>query len=77
MLTTIVALPDEFPEHLAGYCQQATAAAKANKHHDYRRALLIDFLRKAGHRDDDSLVVQNRNELAKIKKRLEKALEAR
>jgi succinoglycan biosynthesis transport protein ExoP len=36
---------------------------------------VIEHLRKAGHREDDSLVVQNRADLDKIKKRLEKSVE--
>jgi len=48
MLThTIVPLPGRFAEYLQDYCEQAKAAIKANKHHDQRRALLMDFLRKA------------------------------
>lgn len=48
MLThPIVPLPDRFTEYLQDYCEQATAAIKTNKHHDQRRALLMDFLRKA------------------------------
>ncbi|MGH9352851.1 MAG: N-6 DNA methylase [Terriglobia bacterium] len=48
MLThTIVPLSDRFAEYLQDYCEQARAAIKANKHHDQRRALLMDFLRKA------------------------------
>src|SRR5579875_3865722 len=48
MLThTIVSLPGRFTEYLQDYCEQAKAAIKANKHHDQRRALLMDFLRKA------------------------------
>lgn len=44
---TIVPLPDGFVTYLQDYCQQALAAIKADKHHDQRRALLMDFLRKA------------------------------
>jgi type I restriction-modification system DNA methylase subunit len=44
---SIVPLPDRFQDFLQDYCQQALAAIKAGKHHDQRRALLMDFLRKA------------------------------
>lgn len=40
-------LPERFPEYLDQYCQHASAAIKEGKHHDQRRALLMDFLRKA------------------------------
>lgn len=48
MLTQpIVPLPKNFAEYLQSYCEQITGAIKDHKHHDYRRALLIDFLRKS------------------------------
>ncbi len=43
----ITSLPDRFPEYLQDYCIQASAAIDDEKHHDQRRALLMDFLRKA------------------------------
>jgi hypothetical protein len=47
MLTQpIVPLPKNFVEHLHAYCEQMSAAIKDRKHHDFRRALLVDFLRK-------------------------------
>ena len=44
---SITSLPDRFSEYLQDYCNQASAAIKDEKHHDQRRALLMDFLRKA------------------------------
>ncbi len=47
MLTQpIVPLPKNFAEYLQSYCEQMSAAIKDRKHHDYRRALLMDFLQK-------------------------------
>src|ERR1700739_4037579 len=43
---SITSLPDRFSEYLQDYCNQASAAIKDEKHHDQRRALLMDFLRK-------------------------------
>lgn len=43
----IVPLPDHFAEYLGDYYEQALAAIRDGKHHDQRRALLMDFLRKA------------------------------
>jgi SAM-dependent methyltransferase len=42
----IVPLPKNFAEYLQSYCEQMSAAIKDQKHHDFRRALLMDFLRK-------------------------------
>jgi len=44
---TIVPLPARFAEFLHEYCEQALVAIREEKHHDQRRALLVDFLRKA------------------------------
>ncbi len=43
----IVPLPPSFAEYLQSYCEQMSAAITDHKHHDYRRALLMDFLRKS------------------------------
>ena len=43
----LVPLPDRFTEYLDDYCAQARTAIESGKHHDQRRALLMDFLRKA------------------------------
>jgi len=38
--------PESFPAHLEDYCRQIAAAKAAKSHHDQRRALFMDFLRK-------------------------------
>ncbi|HEV2386797.1 MAG TPA: N-6 DNA methylase [Candidatus Acidoferrales bacterium] len=46
MLTQpVVPLPKDFPERLQSYCEQMSAAREDGKHHDYRRALFMEFLR--------------------------------
>lgn len=48
MLTQpIVPLPKNFSEYLQSYCEQMWGAIKDHKHHDYRRALFMEFLRKS------------------------------
>jgi hypothetical protein len=48
MLTQpIVPLPKNFSEYLQSYCEQMSGAIKDQKHHDYRRALFMEFLRKS------------------------------
>jgi len=44
---SVVPLPERFTEYLQDYSEQAKAAIKTNKHHDQRRALFMDYLRKA------------------------------
>jgi SAM-dependent methyltransferase len=43
----IYGMPPEFGEHLKEYCSQMRAAIRANKHHDHRLNLLLNFLRQA------------------------------
>jgi hypothetical protein len=47
MLTqTIIPLPKDFSENLHSDCEQMSAAIRDRKHHDFRRPVLMDFLRK-------------------------------
>jgi SAM-dependent methyltransferase len=43
----IYGMPPQFSEHLQEYCSQMRAAIRANKHHDHRLNLLLNFLRQA------------------------------
>lgn len=47
MLTNVLPYRPEFPQTLAGYCEQIQGVIKRGGHHDQRRALLLNFLREA------------------------------
>ena len=47
MLATLPGSPVGFPELLATYYAQINDAVRKNSHHDHRRALLMEFIRKA------------------------------
>lgn len=47
MLATVVPYPAEFPALLKNYCAQIGDAIRANRHHDTRRHLFLNFLREA------------------------------
>lgn len=47
MRDTILPYPPTFPTLLKDYCEQIGEAIRANKHHDTRRHLLLNFLRQA------------------------------
>jgi hypothetical protein len=46
VLKEVPPFPPGFPDQLASYCDQATAAAKREAHHDTRRHLFLNFLRE-------------------------------
>jgi N-6 DNA Methylase len=68
---SIVPLPDGFTEYLRDYCEQATAAIEADKHHDQRRALLMDFLRKAFGVDVSEVELEHKVKAASARGRID------
>ncbi|HEV2418899.1 MAG TPA: N-6 DNA methylase [Terriglobia bacterium] len=72
MLTnSIVSLPGSFTEYLQDYCEQAKAAIKAGKHHDQRRALLMDFLRKAFGIQVEEVDLEHKVKAAEVRGRID------
>ena len=47
MSTTVTGLPENFSNLLVAYHSQISDAIRKHSHHDHRRALLMDFLRKS------------------------------
>jgi hypothetical protein len=47
MSAMVLPFPPKFPALLKDYCEQIGEAVRANKHHDTRRHLLLNFLREA------------------------------
>lgn len=63
----IVPLPKNFAEYLQSYCEQMSAAVKNQKHHDYRRALLVDFLRKGFEIEVSEVDLEHKVKAASVK----------
>ena len=47
MPTSVLPYPRDFPKLLEDYCEQMDGAIRANRHHDTRRHLSLNFLREA------------------------------
>ena len=47
MPVTVLPYPREFPNLLKDYCEQIGEAIRANRHHDTRRHLFLNFLHQA------------------------------
>jgi hypothetical protein len=69
--SSIVPIPDRFVEHLQDYCEQAKDAIKRNKHHDQRRALFMDFLRKAFDVQVDEVELEHKVKAASARGRID------
>ncbi len=68
---SIAPLPERFGEYLEEYSTQAQNAARQGKHHDYRRALLMDFLRKAFGIEVDEIELEHRVKAASARGRID------
>ena len=64
-------IPDRFAPLLQEYCEQANDAIKRNKHHDQRRALFMDFLRKAFDVSVDEVDLEHKVKAASARGRID------
>ena len=64
-------LPAGFEELTLSYYEQISAAIKRNAHHDHRRALLIDFLRRAFGIDIDEIELELKVKAAEARGRID------
>jgi len=72
MLSCSVApIPERFTEYLQDYCEHAKDAIKRNKHHDQRRALFMDFLRKAFDVSVDEVDLEHKVKAASARGRID------
>jgi hypothetical protein len=72
MLTqSILPLPEHFTEYLSDYCSLARGAIESGKHHDHRRALLIDFLRKSFGIEVDEIELEHKVRAASARGRID------
>jgi hypothetical protein len=69
VLREIPPFPPGFPEQLASYYEQATAAAK--KHHDTRRHLFLNFLREAFSVDPVEIELERKIKVGELRGRID------
>jgi len=63
--------PEKFPELLATYCSQIADAIARKSHHDHRRSLLIDFLRKTFDIEVDEIELEKKVRAAEARGRID------
>jgi MmeI, N-terminal domain len=68
---SISGLPPEFPRFLSSYHSQITDAIRKNSHHDHRRALLMDFLRKSFGIEADEIELELKIKTAEARGRID------
>jgi hypothetical protein len=64
-------LPGSFPELAIAYHSQITDAVRRNAHHDQRRALLVEFLRKAFGIEIDEIELEKKIRVAEARGRID------
>src|ERR1700730_3729512 len=71
MNTFISGLPSGFPGFLSSYYSKITDAIRKHSHHDHRRALLIDFLRKSFSIEIDEIELELKIKVAEARGRID------
>ncbi len=71
MSTKISGVPSVFPMLLTEYYGQISDAIRKNSHHDHRRALLMDFLRKAFGIEVDEVELEKKIKAAEARGRID------
>ena len=64
-------LPSKFPGFLADYHAQISDAIRKNSHHDHRRALLMNFLRKAFGIEVEEVELELKIKVAEVRGRID------
>ena len=71
MPATVVPYPPNFPALLKDYCEQIGEAIRANKHHDTRRALFLNFLRQAFGIDPIEVELEHKLKVGEMRGRID------
>ena len=71
MSATVVPYPPNFPALLKDYCEQIGEAIRANKHHDTRRALFLNFLRQAFNIDPVEVELEHKLKVGEVRGRID------
>lgn len=71
MSTTVTGLPENFSNLLVAYHSQISDAIRKHSHHDHRRALLMDFLRKSFGIEVDEVELEKKIKVAEARGRID------
>lgn len=71
MSATVVPFPPNFPALLKDYCEQMGEAIRANRHHDTRRHLFLNFLRQAFGIDPVEVELEHKLKVGEMRGRID------
>lgn len=71
MTATVLPYPPSFPETLRSYCDQIGEAIRANRHHDTRRHLFLNFLREAFGIDPLEIELEHKLKAGEVRGRID------
>src|SRR5256885_100910 len=71
MVLKVLPYPTAFPQLLDEYCQQIGEAIRANKHHDTRRHLFLNFLRIAFDIDPIEIELEHKLKAGEMRGRID------
>src|SRR2546425_715083 len=71
MPTAVLPYPRDFPKLLEDFCEQMDGAIRANRHHDTRRHLFLNFLREAFGVDPVEVELEHKLKAGELRGRLD------
>lgn len=71
MSATVLPYPPKFPALLKDYCEQMGEAIRANRHHDTRRHLFLNFLREAFGIDPVEVELEHKLKVGELRGRID------
>ena len=71
MTETLSGLPAQFPDFLSAYHSQISDAVRKHSHHDHRRALLMEFIRKSFGIEIDEIELELKIKAAEARGRID------
>jgi hypothetical protein len=71
MQPTVLPYPKEFPRLLKEYCEQIDEAIRADRHHDTRRHLFLNFLREAFDIDPVEIELEHKLKAGELRGRID------
>jgi len=71
MSATVLPYPQNFPALLKDYCEQMDEAIRANRHHDTRRHLFLNFLREAFGIDPVEVELEHKLRVGELRGRID------
>ncbi len=71
LISGIMPYKPEFPDYLNDYIEKINEAKRQNKHHDYRRQLFLNFLRKGFDVDPVEVLIEEKIKVDEVRGRID------